>query len=138
MRAACWNYQPSIGPYAPLNASVLNPLSTASGAFGGDVLGLEFNVDFSDAGFLVGTSGDRFGDLTLCGLSSAQAPLNGESLRQFLAVVNTLLGGGASRRRCRAGLIADLGTLVDDVNSSFFAGTPSTFAQQHIVNGPCP
>jgi hypothetical protein len=35
-------YLPSIGTYAPL--SVVNPVSTVSGAFGGEVLALEFNV----------------------------------------------------------------------------------------------
>src|SRR5271170_2140472 len=63
-------YQPSIGPYAPLDASVLNPSSTCSGAFGGDVLALEFNVDFSDAGFLAAASGIPFGDLVLEGFST--------------------------------------------------------------------
>src|SRR5215470_3759639 len=58
-------YLPSIGPFAPLNGSVLNPIVTSSGAFGGEVLGLELNVAFSDAGFLPGSSGLRFGDLVL-------------------------------------------------------------------------
>jgi hypothetical protein len=126
-------YQPSVGAYAPLNSSVLNPITTASGAFGGDTLALEFNVDFSDDGFLNGTAGDPFGDLTLCGLTGAQAALNGDSIRQFLGVCNTLLGGGTSVLG-----VGDLGTLVNDVNSSFSFGTPSTFAQQHVVSGSCP
>jgi hypothetical protein len=50
-------YQPSIGPYAALDSSALNPISTSAGAFGGDVLALEFNLDFSEAGFLPAASG---------------------------------------------------------------------------------
>src|SRR5262249_36842808 len=126
-------YMPSIGPFAPLNGSVLNPISTASGAFGGEVLGLEFNVDFTDAGVLHGSSGLKLGDLNVCGLAGAQAVLNNHSVRQALAVVNTLLGGGTSVLA-----ISDLGTLVQDLNASFADGSPSTFAQAHIVNGNCP
>jgi hypothetical protein len=129
------NYQPSVGPYAPLNASALNPITTASGAFGGEVLALEFNVDFSDAGLLPGTSGLRFGDLVLTGFSPTTFPqLNGLTVRQFLGDVNTVLGGGSSIVS-----ISDLGTLVDgeplitDVNISFFSGVPTQFAQDHLV-----
>ena len=119
-------YMPSVGPSAPLNGTVLNPISTSSGAFGGEVLGLEFNVDFSDAGFLPGTTGIPFGNLILENFSTPA--FNGLTVRQFRGDVNTLLGGGSS-----VFTIADLGTTVHDVNVSFFDGTPSTFAQQHLV-----
>jgi hypothetical protein len=121
------NYLPSIGPYAPLSGSVVNPLSTSSGAFGGDVLALEFNVDFSDAGLLPGTSGLRFGDLVLTDFSTLPQ-LNGLTVRQFLGDMNTLLSGGSSIVS-----ISDLGTVVDDLDSSFFAGVPQQFAQDHLV-----
>ncbi len=126
-------YQPSIGPFGPLNGNVLNPISTASGGFGGEVLGLEFNVDFGDAGVLHGTSALRVGDLTLCGFSGGQAVVNGQTIRQFLAIVNSLLGN-----RPTVMTITDLNTLVGDVNGAFFNGTASTFAQAHVVNGSCP
>jgi hypothetical protein len=123
-------YLPAIGPFAPLNGNTLNPISTASGAFGGEVLGLQFNVDFSDAGFLVGTSGIPFGDLVLTGFSSLTplVPLNGLTVRQFLGDVNTLLGGGSSIIS-----IGDLGTTMNDLNASFSYGQPSQFAQDHLV-----
>ena len=122
------HYMPSIGSFAPLNGNVLDPISTASGGFGGETLGLEFNVDFSDAGFLPGTSGLRFGDLILANLNGAQAPLNGLTVRQLLGDTNILLSGGTS-----VITIADLGTLVGEVNGSFFEGTPGQFAQDHLV-----
>ena len=120
-------YQPSIGPYAPLNGSVLNPVTTASGAFGGDVLALEFNVDFSDAGFLPGTPGLRFGDLVLIDFSTFPQ-LNGLTVRQVLGDANTALSGGSSIIS-----ISDLGSLVSDLNASFSSGTPQQFAQDHLV-----
>src|SRR5437868_4385026 len=120
-------YQPSIGPFAPLNSSVVNPISTASGSFGGEVLGLEFNVHFSDAGFLPAASGIPFGDLVLAGLASLPQ-IDGLTVRQFLGDLNTLLSGGSSIFS-----IADLGTTVGNVNGSFLDGQPSQFAQDHLV-----
>jgi len=121
-------YMPSIGPFAPLNGNELNVTSTPSGGFGGETLGLEFNVDFSDAGLLPGNSGLHFGDLILANLNGAQAPLNGLTVRQFLGDTNILLGGGTSVLT-----IADLGALVGEVNGSFFEGTPDQFSQDHLV-----
>jgi hypothetical protein len=120
-------YQPSIGPYAALDASVLNPISTSSGAFGGDVLALEFNVDFSDAGFLPAASGIPFGDLVLEGFSTLPQ-LDGLTVRQFLGDMNTLLSGGSSIVS-----IDDLGTILSLLNSSFGDGVPEQFAQDHLV-----
>jgi hypothetical protein len=91
------------------------------------VLSLEFNVDFSDAGFLPATSGIPFGDLVLEGFTTLPQ-LDGLTVRQFLGDMNTLLGGGSSIVS-----IADLGTTVNDLNSSFSLGTPSQFAQDHLV-----
>ena len=125
-------YLPSIGPLAPLNGSVVNPLSTASGAFGGEVLGLEFNVDFSDAGLLPGSSGLRFGDLVLENFSTGpvvnQESFNGLTVRQFLSDENILLSGGST-----VFSIADLGTAASDINGSFSNGIPTAFAQDHLV-----
>jgi hypothetical protein len=120
-------YLPAIGPFAPFNSSSFNPIQTAAGGLGGEVLGLEFNVDFSDAGFLPGASGILFGDLILQNFGAHPA-LNGLTVRQFLGDTNTLLGGGSTIFS-----IADLGSTVGDVNASFSAGNPSVFAQDHLV-----
>ena len=124
-------YQPSVGPYAALISSYSNPITTSSGAFGGDTLALEFNVDFSDAGLLPGTSGIPFGNLILTNLTGALAPLDGLTVREFLGDMNTLLSGGTSIVS-----IADLGLIVQDVNNSFSFGTPDQFAQDHLDAPP--
>jgi hypothetical protein len=127
--AAVDAYLPEPGAYAPLDSSVLNPMAntTSAGAFGGDVLALELNVDFSDAGFLPAASGIPFGNLLLEGFSTLPQ-LDGLTVRQFLGDINTLLGGGSSIVS-----IDDLGTTVNDLNSSFSFGMPSQFSQEHLV-----
>ena len=126
--ASVLHYMPAIGPFAPLNGNVLNPVTTASGGLGGEVLGLEFNVDFTDAGALHGTSGIHFGDLTLGDLTGNLSVLNGSTVHQVLGDVNALLGGGSSIIT-----IADLGSIVGDLNASFSNGQPSLFAQNHLI-----
>jgi hypothetical protein len=126
-------YLPSIGGYAPLNGSVLNPISTFSGAFGGDVLGLELNVDFSDAGFLPAASGIPFGDLVLEGFSTLPQ-LDGLAVRQFLGDMNTLLSGGSSIVSIDdIGGPPDFDPILSSLNASFSSGAPSQFAQDHLV-----
>src|SRR5215472_3923544 len=101
-------------------------MTTVSGAFGGEVLGLEFNVDFSDAGFLPGPSGIPFGNLLLAGFSNPV--FNGLSVRKFLGDVNFLLSGDSTIFS-----IADLGTMMSDINSAFSNGDPTVFTQNHLV-----
>ena len=48
---------PVYGASGPLAGDETNPGFTTSGEFGGDVLALQLNVDFSDAGFVTGTAG---------------------------------------------------------------------------------
>jgi hypothetical protein len=126
-------YLPSIGVYAPLDSSVLDPISTASGAFGGDVLALEFNVDFSDAGFLPATSGIPFGDLVLEGFSTLPQ-LDGLTVRQFLGDMNTLLSGGSSIVSIGdIGGPPDFDPILESLDISFSSGTPTQFAQDHLA-----
>jgi len=120
-------YLPASGAPGPLDASLGDPTTSASGVFGGDVLTLELNVDFSYAGFLLGTSGIPFGNLVLSNFSTLPG-LNGLTVRQLLAIDNTLLGGGSA-----AFTIADLDPVTSNLNVSFFGGTPSTFAQNNLM-----
>jgi CSLREA domain-containing protein len=127
---AVFAYQPSSGPPAALNADLVDPTSTASGVFGGEVLALRINIDFSDAGWTAGSTGLKFGDLTLCGITSGPSNI---TVRSFLDVANTALGGGTTPYT-----IDDLTLLTQELNSSFNSGAPSLFAQEHLFNGVCP
>jgi hypothetical protein len=121
-------YEPAVGVPGPLTGSAADPISTASGVFGGDVLALQLNVDFSDAGFLAGNSGLWFGDLILTNFSTLPN-LNGLTVRQFLADVNVALGGDPSIYS-----IADLDLINAELDGSFGDGGVSPFAQDHLVS----
>ena len=129
-------FLPAGGTAGPLTAGLSNPTTSASGIFGGQVLALRLNIDFSDAGGLGENSSLKFGDLTLCGFSNdptfGDLPnLNGISVRQFSTMANTLLGGGSATYS-----IDQLGPITDEINSSFDGGV-SPFARQHLVSGAC-
>ncbi|HEV2385931.1 MAG TPA: hypothetical protein VGS20_01635 [Candidatus Acidoferrales bacterium] len=128
-------YLPAVGTANALTSNVGDPTTTVSGLFGGDVLALSLDIAFSDAGKLAGTTGYAFGDLTLCGLSPTS--LNGQTIRQYPAIVNALLGGGSSGGFTGAD-IPTLDPITDSIAGAFNGGSPSTFAQQHLFNGACP
>jgi len=86
------NYLPAAGPIGPLDSNLVDPTFSASGAFGGEVVALQLNVDFSAAGFLHST-GVPFGNLKLCNITTFSV-LNGQTVAQILTEANTLLGGG--------------------------------------------
>jgi len=129
-------YLPAVGPAGALTSSIQNPQVTAAGTFGGDVLALHLDVDFSDAKLLGGAANVAFGDLTLCGFTTFPA-LNGLNILQFESILDALLGGGSSGS-FTATNIGDLDPIADDVDRAFEGGTPSTFAEQNLVNGACP
>ncbi len=130
--AALLDYLPQVGTPAALNASLVDPTSSSSGLFGGQVAGLRLNIDFADAGITAGTAAVRYGDLRICGLATP-AGFNGMTIRDLQAAANTALGGGATSLT-----IADLSTVLMQINAAFEAGFASTFAQDHLVNGTCP
>jgi hypothetical protein len=122
------SFLPSTGPAAALNATLVDPTSSSSGIFGGQVVGLAFNIDFSDAGYTLGSLGIPFGDLILHDLTGPIAGLNGDDLRQFFDVTNIALGGG------NAGYaITDLSALLMQVNGSFEGGFTNAFGDDHLA-----
>jgi hypothetical protein len=125
------SFLPGSGAPGPLQSNLLDPTSTASGVFGGDVVALKLNIDYSDAGLLGPFLTIPFGNFALCNIGTLR--LNGTTVRQFLGIVNTLLGGGSSGTFT----IADLDPVTKELNASFAGGVPSPFAQAHLVNGPC-
>lgn len=129
---AAINYLPAVGLPNALTADLVDPTSSSSGDFGGNVLALQFNVDFSDDDLLGGGANLAFGDLKLCAFPTLPA-LNGTTVRQFLATANTLLGGGSANNS-----INDLAPVLAALNGAFDGGTVSTFAQDHLFAGSCP
>lgn len=130
---AILHYVPTTGAPASLDTDLNNPVTTSAGVFGGDVLALQLDIDFGDAGVLTGASPAHFGDLHLCGLTGATAGLNNSTVRAFAAIANTALGGGATGYS-----VTDLDGLTDELAAAFNDGTVTTFAQDHLVAGTCP
>jgi hypothetical protein len=83
------DFLPQLDAEGVLNQDLLDPLTSLSGSFGGDVLALQLDVDFADAG-LLGTAPVKFGDLIF-----NHAPFIGVTVRQMLAEANFALGGGS-------------------------------------------
>jgi hypothetical protein len=130
---AVLDYLPSVGPPGPLGSDLIDPTSSSSGLFGGNVLALQLNVDFADAGLLGGSVGLRFGDVRLCGLDPVVTYLEGLTVREVLGVANAALGQGLS-----PAIIDDVNDITRELNRSFESGDPSAFAQAHLVVGACP
>jgi len=127
--SALFSYLPGSGLPAPLNATLVDPSTSASGIFGGEVVGLRLNVDFSDA-HLLGSIAIPLGDLVIHDYAPLDA--NGLTVREFLAQANSALGGGILSYD-----YAFATTLVQELNASFSieGGTPSQFAQDHLRVG---
>jgi hypothetical protein len=120
-------YLPSNGLPAALNADLVDPVTSASGVFGGEVVALQLNVDFSDAGYLSGSLGIPFGDLLIQNYT-ALPQANGLTVRQFLALANLGLGGGMVPYS-----FSDATALLQDLNVAFSQGQFVTqFAQDHL------
>ena len=118
-------YLPAAGTPGPFDSDLLNPTTTAAGTFGGEVLALMLNIDFSDAGVTPHTATVHFGDLHLSGMTLAG--LDGMTVRDFAATVNTLIGGGSA-----AYTIDELDPITGELNAAFGAGEVSQFAQDHL------
>lgn len=135
---AVLSYLPAGGALGPLDANLSDPTTSASGRFGGDVVTLALNVDFSGAGFVTGSSGFSLGSLILTGFDSpdsvfmipALPDLDGLTVGQFLGITNTLLGGGSDSFGYS---IADLDPVAVEISNSFLDGVPSNFAQDHLL-----
>jgi hypothetical protein len=101
-------YLPASGTPGPLTASLLDPVTSVSGALGGEVVAATLNVLFSDLGLLAHPAGVAFGDLRFQNLASLAAAelapgvgpeiseLNGMSVREALSEADLVLGGAAS------------------------------------------
>jgi hypothetical protein len=123
-----FNFLPGAGTTGALVQDYEDPTTTSSGAYGGEVVALRLNVDFSAAGFLPGTSGIPFGNLYLTGFDPALAGLNGMTVSQFLTLNETLLGGGSGIYT-----IFDIDLLDDQLNTAFDPSSDLSFADAHLT-----
>ena len=104
-------YLPATGAPGLLTADLLDPVSSASGVFGGEVVAATLNVAVSDAGGIAHPAGVSFGDLVFQNLDSLIgeptgpsgvlfgpeiANLDGFTVRDVLLEANLRLGGEKS------------------------------------------
>lgn len=106
----------------------VNPTTTESGVFGGQVLALQLNVDFSFAGITPGGTNCSFGDLVFADPTS---PLFGKTVREILAIANHALGG--SNVSGYGVTIGNLNTLANNLNDSFGSCTQSAWARMNLM-----
>ncbi|MDD1653198.1 MAG: hypothetical protein LUQ64_01495, partial [Methanomicrobiales archaeon] len=119
-------YLPAGGPASKLTSDHLNPVSTESGVFGGQVLALQLAVDFSDGGVLP----PGLGDLVYVKPGDS---LDGKTIREILAAANTALGGGA----LPVGYdYAQLSSLIAQINEGFDEGLISQWVKDSF-DIPC-
>ena len=126
------NYLPASGTPGALTANLLDPTSSSAGAFGGEVVALRLNIDFSDAGLTTHPNGVAFGDLILTGLTGTEVSMNGLTVRELQSEVNILLGGETVPNVS----IADAFDVTNSVNMSFNGGPISTFAMNDLELPP--
>ena len=118
-------YLPAGSTPNKLDGSYTNPSTTASGVYGGQVLALQLNVDFNNAGVIDGTDGSIAG-LRLCNTGTS---LDGESVSEILGAANVALGGGS---RPTGYTYSSLNDLVTHLNEAFDNCNVSTWALQHL------
>lgn len=123
-------YLPDTGTPGVLTADIADPASSSAGSFASNLVALTLNIDFAEAGYLQGSSGLGVGDLTLCGVGMG---LDGSTVSDFLGNANAVVAGSSSSLTPAAAT-----TLAAQINNAFTDGFPSTFAQEHLVNGACP
>lgn len=121
-------YLPATGPAGALTTILVDPISTSSGIFGGQVTGLRLNIDFSDAGLLHHLPGAAFGDLVLTGLDNPVAGLDGLTVRDFYGVASAMLAGLFEPYS-----LTDVSALTMQVNAAFEGGFDTPFAEDHLA-----
>jgi len=135
-------YLPGEGAAGVLTADLLDPVTSASGSFGGEVVTATLNVAFSDAGLLAHPPGVAFGDLVFQNLGSFAAEhapevgpeiaeLDGSSVREVLSEADLLLGGAASPFTPQ-----DLFSVVNFADMAFNAGVANTGADTFLTFPP--
>jgi hypothetical protein len=122
-------YIVSNGIPGPLDSSLLDPLTTTSGVFGGAVVALALDVDYSAAGLLAHPAGIPFGDLYLTGYNGTSlAGLDGMTVSQVLMIDELALGGGPNDFS-----FDDLNLMSQQLATAFSPEVPLTYADNHLT-----
>ena len=122
------DYLPAGKTPAALTEDHVDPTSTESGNFGGQVLTLRLNVDFSEKN-IPSTPKGPLGDLSLTGFSNA---LDGQTIANILAAAEVTLGGGLLPSPITT--ISELNDLIDNINNAFDGCTVvSDWAIEHLT-----
>lgn len=126
--AAIEAYIPAGMTAMPLANDYINPTNTEAGVFGGQVLALQLNVDFSAAGVTPGDTNCSFGDLIY---TDPASPLFGKTVREILAIANIALGGGSVTNFDVT--LGDLNELATKLNESFDNCVQSAWAKMNLM-----
>lgn len=119
--SAVSNYLPAGGQGSALTSNLQNPTSSSAGVFGGQVLALQINVAFSQAG----VTPNGFGSLKL---KNTGTSVDGLTVAQVLSIANELLSGGTV-----SGItISQMNPIVTSLNESFDNGSMSSWASTHL------
>jgi hypothetical protein len=136
-------YLPADGTPGPLTVTLLDPVTSASGVLGGEVVVATLNVPFSDDGLIAHPPGVAFGDLifhNLDLLGAAElapdvgpeiADLDGMSVREVLSEADQMLGGEAS-----SVTPSDMFTLLDFTARAFNGGNLLSDADTFLAFPP--
>jgi hypothetical protein len=131
-------YIPADSTAGALTSDQANPTTTTSGVFGGDVTALALDVNFSDFGALHGTSSTPLGNLILVNFNpnSTFFGLNGMTVRQFLTLAESELGGTSTLYA-----FDDIDSITAQITGSFEDGIEneppvSDFAMEHLEGPP--
>lgn len=133
------DYLPQGSTASALTSDLINPTSSSSGVFGGQVTTLKLNIDYNDLGLLPYASTPKYGDLYYCDGSSS---LNGKKVREILDIAQSAIGQNIVPAGYSFG---SLNQLVEKIAVSFdlksdtlpTCGIPSEFAQLHLRKNPC-
>jgi len=123
-------FLPQGGTPGVLTSDLVNPTTSPAGVFGGQVLTLQINVDFSAAG-IPDEMQCPMGNLVLCDTGTS---LDGLTVSQILAIANSVLGGGTLPPGFT---VSTLNDLVTRLNEAFDNCVESDWAKDHLCPGVC-
>ncbi|SPE48882.1 conserved hypothetical protein [Verrucomicrobia bacterium] len=121
------DYLAATGAPGALTNNLVNPTTSSAGVFGPQVVALQLNVDFGDLGATIGLV-STIGNLVY---DDPISPLNGQTVRQILALANSALGG--SSLSAQGLTIASLSALVANLNAAFDGCQAGDWATAHLI-----